>query len=329
MKDIYQMKNKALLFFSGLTSILLVSCGSYQAATYEDDGIYSSEAPQKRTVVVVEKPNSENSKYYEEYFGRTVTDYGEIVEDEIFTDVDNYSSQEVVEQDAEVARESYAAWEDAGDNVTVNVYNTQPYYNSFYRPYNNWGGYYYGGWNNYYGGWNNYYNAWPFCGLSWGWGSYYNNYGYYGHPYYYNNYGYYGRRNYAYVNGPRRRGYASNYYSGRNSNRRGTMTRRGITPRSVSPRGTTPRSVTPRGTRPRSVAPRSTPRSTPRSVTPRSTPRSAPRSVRPRSTPRSAPRSVAPRSTPRSAPRSVAPRSTPRSTPRSSSRSFSSRRGRA
>ena len=217
MKDIYQLKNKALLFFSGLMSVLLVSCGSYQTATYDDDGIYSTETPETKTVVVVEKTNAENSKYYEEYFGRTVTDYGEIVEDEVFTDVDSYSSQDVVEQDTEVARESYSAWEDAGDNVTINVYNTRPYY-SYYRPYNYW--------NNYY------YNDWAFGGFSWGWGSHYHNYGYYGYnygyPYYYNspyyyNYGYYGRRNYAYVNGPRRRGYASNYYSGRHSNRRSTL----------------------------------------------------------------------------------------------------------
>ena len=317
MKDIYQLRNKALLFFSGLTSVLLVSCGSYQAATYDDDGIYSSETPETKTVVVIEKTNAENSKYYEEYFGRTVTDYGEIVEDEVFTDVDSYSSQDVVEQDTEVARESYSAWEDAGDNVTINVYNTRPYY-SYYRPYNYW--------NNYY------YNDWAFGGFSWGWGSHYHNYGYYGYnygypyyynsPYYYNNYGYYGPRNYGYVNGPRRRGYASNYYSGRHSNRRSTLRSSGVTPRRTS-RATTPRRSTPRATTPRSTPrPRAT---TPRSTTPRSTPRprpSTPRSVTPRSTPR--PRATTPRSTPRAtAPR----RSAPRSAPRSSSRSSSSRRG--
>jgi hypothetical protein len=314
MKDIYQMRNKGLLLFSVFTVVLLTSCGgSYHAATYGDDGIYGSDTPETKTVVVVEKPNSENSKYYEDYFGRTVTDYGEIVEDEVFTDVDSYSSQEVVEQDTEVARESYAAWEDAGDNVTINVYNTRPYY-SYYRPYNYW--------NNYY------YNDWAFCGLSWGWGSYYNNYGYYGYnygynygyPYYYNNYGYYGRRNYGYINGPRGRGYASNYYSGRHSNRRSTLRNSRVTPRPTAPRSVTPRSTTrPRATTPRSTTPRSTtrPRPTaPRSVTPRSTTRprpTAPRSVTPRSTTR--PRATTPRSTPRSAPRRSS-----RATPRSSSR---------
>ena len=320
MKDNYQFKGKMLVLVGGFASILLASCGTYQAATYDDDGIYNSNKPviaSNETVVV--KDNA-NSKYYEEYFGKTVTDYGDIVDDEVFTDVDNYSSQTVVEQETEVATESYSAWEDAGDNVTINVYNSSPYYNSYWRPYNYWNSYHY--------------SSWYYCPPSWGWsnnfygyyGNPYNHYGYYGNPYYYNNYGYpyNGYRNTSYAHG-RRRGYASNSYYGRNANRRGVNLRnsRSRTPR-TTPR-VIPRSI-PRST-PRS-APRTAPRSTPRS-TPRSAPRTAPRST-PRSTPRSAPR-TAPRSTPRSTPRSAprtAPRSTPRSTPRSAPRSSSSRRGR-
>jgi len=320
MKDNYQFKNKMLVLIGGLTSILLASCGTYQAATYEDDGIYSSDQrtiASNETVVV---KNNANAKYYEEYFGKTVTDYGEIVDDEVFTDVDNYSSQNVVTQDAEVAVESYSAWEDADDNITINVYNTRPYYYSYWRPYNYWNDYYY--------------NGWSFCGPLWGWSNnyywhhgYYGNYGYYGNPYYYNNYG---NRHTRYANG-RRRGYASNAYYGRNISRRGVAARR-TTGRAIIPRSTpraTPRSVprsTPRAT-PRSV-PRNTPRATPRSV-PRSTPRATPRSV-PRSTPRATPRRT-PRSTPRATPRSMprsTPRSAPRTTPRSTPRSSSSRRGR-
>lgn len=319
MKDIYQFRNKVALLFSGAIGVLLVSCSGYQTATYDDDGIYNWETPVVVTKDVAVKETSANSKYYEEYFGRTVTDYGEIVEDDVFTDVDSYSSQDVVEQDTENAKESYAAWEDAGDNVTINVYNTRPYYYSYYRPY--------GYWNNYY------YNDWALCNWSWGWGGYYNNYGYYGYnygyPYYYNSpyyYGYYGRRNYAYINGPRNRRYASNSYYGRNLNRRSTLRSSRATPRRT-PRATSPRS-TPRST------PRATPRSTPRprATTPRSTPRPRANTPRPRTvTPRSTPRST-PRATPR--PRATSPRSTPRytprSTPRSNSRSSSSsRRGRA
>ncbi|MGB0895716.1 MAG: hypothetical protein ACPGU9_06360 [Flavobacteriaceae bacterium] len=305
MKDIYQLRHKIALFSAVVTSMMLGACGSYQAATYDDDGIYSSEPSQDTSkVVVVKEPASNNSKYYEEYFGRTVTDYGDIVEDDVFTDVDNYSSQAVVEHSTEVTNQSYGAWEDAGDNVTINVYNTRPYYYSFYRPYNYWDRYYY--------------NDWAFCDWSWGWGGYYNSW--YGYPYYYNRpfyYGYYGRRNYGYVYGPRNRRYAANY-SGRYLDRRRITSPR---PRTVTPRprATTPRprTVTPRTTAPRPHA--TTPR--PRTVTPR--PRTS--APRPRATtPR--PRTVTPRprvSTPR--PR-VTPRSAPRSTPRSSS--SRSRRGR-
>lgn len=325
MKNIYQLRNKVALLLSGVTSVLLMSCVSYQAATYDDDGIYSSESPVVVSKDVAVKNIPSNTKYYEDYFGRTVTDYGEIVENEVFTDVDSYSSQDVSEQDAEPTVESYAAWEDANDNVTINVYNSNPY-NSFYRPYNYW--------NNYY------YNDWAFCGPSWGWGGYYNNFGYYGYnygyPYYYNspyNYGYYGRRNYGYINGPRNRRYASNNYYGRHSNRRGSLRSSRTTP-NRSPRATVPR-ATPR---PRGNTPRTTPRATPRprGNTPRTTPRATPRPrgnttrTTPRATPR--PRGNTPRVTPRSVPRST-PRSravTPRSTPRSNSRgSSSSRRGRA
>jgi len=319
MKDNYQFKSKMLVLVGGLASILLASCGTYQAATYDDDGIYSSDKPvlvSNETVVV--KDNA-NAKYYEEYFGKTVTDYGEIVDDEVFTDVDSYSSQTVVEQDTEVATESYSAWEDADDNITINVYNSSPYYYSYWRPYNYWNSYHY--------------NSWYYCPPSWGWS--YNYYGYYGNPYnsygyygnsYYNNYGYpyYGYRNVNYAHG-RRRGYASNSYYGRNANRRGVNLRGSRRSSAiVAPRSTPrvrPRSITPRSTpkvRPRSTTPRSTPRVRPRSTTPRSTPRATPRST-PRSTPRYTPRST-PRSTPRATPRST-PRSTPRAAPRSTSRS--------
>jgi len=291
MKDNYQIKNKMLVLVGGLASILLASCGSYQATTYDNDGIYNSDAPVVASNEAVVTENA-NAKYYEDYFGKSVTDYGQ-AEEEVFTDVDSYSSQGVVEHNTEVATESYSAWEDADDNVTINVYNTQPYYYSYWRPYNHW--------NNYY------YNNWNYCAPSWAWsynnfgyyGSPYNYYGYYGNSYYNNNYygnSYYGNRNVGYANG-RRRGYVSNSYYGRNANRNAVNFR------------TNRRSNRTASSR---VAPRTSPRSTPR-ATPRSTPRSTPR--------------YTPRSTPRATPRS-APRSTPRSAPRSTTRSSTSRRGR-
>ena len=85
---------KSLAFLS--VAILFASCGSYQQASYyEDDGIYAS----GNRVVSVEKKNAEavraervEDNIYGEYFGQKADQYGEILDSEIFTDVDEYSS---------------------------------------------------------------------------------------------------------------------------------------------------------------------------------------------------------------------------------------------
>ena len=314
MKYNYKFKSKTFVLIGGIISFLLVSCSSYQDIANDDDGIYVNDNS------VVEKKVSvkDNTKYYEDYFSEPVVDFGQVVEEEVFTDVESYSSQGVTSPNKAVTIESYSAWEDADDSVTINVYNSQPYYNTYYNPY--WRPY-----NSFY------YTGWGFCSPVWG-GAYYNygyygnpyfNYGYYGNPYY-NNYGY---RNVGYANS--NRGYASNnYYNrrggsyyGRNESLRASNFRRNTSSNvATNYRGSSFR----RTNTSSNVRSRSTPRTSPRS-TPRTSPRSTPRTS-PRSTPGTSPRST-PRTSPRSTPR-TSPRSAPRTSPRSAPRSSSSRRGR-
>ena len=341
MKDNYQIKSKIFLLVSGLTTLLLASCSSYPSTAYDDDGIYGNSNSNAVPVVVTKNVVvKQNTKYYEDYFSNPLTDFGQngeiLEEQEVFTDVDSYSSQPVSVQNNSVVVESYGAWEDADDNVTINVYNTQPYYNSFWRPYNNF-----------------YYSGWGFCPPIWGVGYYNNgyfgnpyvNYGYYGNPFFNNNY--YGYRNIGYARGRRGYAYNNNYYYGRNGNyyargrnvnstnfrnnrRRNSLYnsktsqfRRSAQGSASRPRNTS-RATTKTSQRSTpKISPRTTPRSSNRKslrTTPRITPRTSPKTS-PRVTPRRAPRA-----TPRSSSRSV-PRFAPRSS-RNSSRSSLSRRGR-
>lgn len=231
--------NKIHIFAIPIVGALLVaSCGSYQQASYYDDGIYSS----GNEVVRVEKKNADavrmeeqESNIYGEYFGQKASEYEEILDSEIFTDIDGYSSQMANDTVPYGEQTDYFAynntyngnpgWGDNPSNLTINVYD-----NSW-----GWGGLGWGwgwndpfwgyGWNSpYYGwgwGWNRpwRYNNWGWAGYygwgnpwgGWGWAGYYGWGGYYGHwnrPYYYNNY----RRNYAYMTG--RRGYNNDYIPG-------------------------------------------------------------------------------------------------------------------
>jgi len=74
---------------------MLSSCGSYQYAGYDNDGIYSSD----EVVVDVEQAstNRTNDNYYANYFGELATDAQLAQEEsgEIFTDIDSYSSSTI------------------------------------------------------------------------------------------------------------------------------------------------------------------------------------------------------------------------------------------
>src|SRR5690606_41740867 len=77
-------------------SLLLASCGSYQQASYYDDGIYSS----GNEVVRVEKKNADaarmeeqESNIYGEYIGQKASECAASLDSAICTDLDRYSSQ--------------------------------------------------------------------------------------------------------------------------------------------------------------------------------------------------------------------------------------------
>ena len=131
----------ALILMLGLTS-----CGSYQYASYDNDGIYGE--PEKSyevtTVEYKETPKeSDNSNYYKNYFKEKVTELDNIEGDVIFTDIDSYQGY-YVENDS-LEQENYAGW-GYSDNVTVNIYN-RPLYGSMW-----YNGYY--GFNGWYNNWN-------------------------------------------------------------------------------------------------------------------------------------------------------------------------------
>ncbi|MEP4947948.1 MAG: hypothetical protein ABJU26_10430, partial [Flavobacteriaceae bacterium] len=128
-----------------LGTLFLASCGSYQQASYyDDDGIYSN----GNNTVRVEKKSAEavrieqqESDIYGDYFGQKADEYDEILEDEIFTDVDGYYS--TVENDSIPLGEQtdYFAnnntytgnpgWGDNPTSVNINVYDNWGWGNGF------------------------------------------------------------------------------------------------------------------------------------------------------------------------------------------------------
>ncbi len=226
--------NSRYTAFAGLIGLLMASCGSYQQASYYDnDGIYSSGSEYGVVTRQEQAPRRQaeqkKSDFYENYFGERAQELGQVLDSEVFTDIDSYRSSDSLG----VARDSmlgdpndylaydndyqgYGGWGDQGGNVTVNVYGNNWGWNNWgwYDPWygNGWYGGWYSPWAYSYGwGWN---RPWGWNGWGWGWNTWYG-YGYaYGYPYYgwgYPGYGwgypYYGYRNYAYGYNSGRRGY--------------------------------------------------------------------------------------------------------------------------
>jgi len=178
MKTFYFSRtNISILLLFGILTLLATSCGSYQNISYYDnDGVYGSSDDQKSREI-----ESNNSGYYKEYFSNLSK------ENEVFTNVDNYSSaQDSVQKQPEVVTNSnYAGWgSNSSDNITINVYDNWGWNNGW--AFNNWGWNNWGwnngwygnnwGWNNWYGpnwGWNNWgWNNWGWnnwYGPNWGW----------------------------------------------------------------------------------------------------------------------------------------------------------------
>ncbi|MFN8273274.1 MAG: hypothetical protein U0X58_00145 [Flavobacteriaceae bacterium] len=188
-------KGKFFFFVSGIFSLWLFSCDTYQNVSYYDrDGIYSDFNQNKNESV--SSTQSSSSNQYKDYFNSLQNN---APNGEIFSDVEQYRSENYTENDSTlVYKTSYPDW---GSNTTQTNIN---YYGS------NWGL----GWNNYWGwnsawnwniglGWGSWYD--PYFG--WGWNSWYNPYNYYGWGYnsWYPNYGYggyyqpahYGTRSYS------------------------------------------------------------------------------------------------------------------------------------
>ena len=257
-----RIRTATLLAISG---ILGVSCGSYQQASYYDnDGIYESE-----NVRVVERAPQQVQKKkehdpYSDYFGQKADEYGEILDSEVFTDVDSYSSEteyDSIPQKGDLTDyyqpendyEGYGGWGDNATDVSINIYdngwNNWGYGGGFgwgsNNPWlwNNWG---YGGYNGW--GWNNpwRWNRWNnwgyggYYGLGYGWGGYYGyGYGYYGNSYYNGYYGnsYYGRNGYnSYGYNRSRRGYYNSNTIASNSAARNLRGRSNVNTRGTSPR---------------------------------------------------------------------------------------------
>ena len=121
--------------FLALIAILMGSCGSYQQASYyDDDGIYANGTREvrveKRSAEAVRTQQVEDD-IYGEYFGQKAQEYSDILDSEIFTDVDDYYGG--VENDSILGEQTdYFAdnntytgnpgWGDNPTSVSINVY---------------------------------------------------------------------------------------------------------------------------------------------------------------------------------------------------------------
>lgn len=258
----YAKKKTFPYFLMGLIALLLTSCGTYSNSTYGSaDGIYSSgSATTQQEVEQAVTETEEDGGYYQEYFRAKGQTYENInKEDEIFTDIEEYSTTESISSDGRVViedvqyEEGNAAWGSNSDNVTLNIYNGGGFgwANNWYNPYWGWGN----GW-----GWG---NSWAWgprwgYGIGFGWWGF-NNFGYggfwcppywspyYNNHFYYNNFYGYGRYNtVAYNRGRRNLDYSSGRIASRgrsnaSSLSRGNYSRSEINRRNsyrTNPRGT-------------------------------------------------------------------------------------------
>ncbi|MGB5553627.1 MAG: hypothetical protein WBM83_03135, partial [Flavobacteriaceae bacterium] len=168
IQSLHLQKLRTAVLISAV-GFLAVSCGTYQQASYYDnDGIYGGnndrvtvERNQQRPI---QKQPQKGDNKYGEYFGQKADQYDEILDNEIFTDVDSYSSDVANDSINEAQLTDYyspendyagnGSWGDNPTSVNINIYD---------NGWNNWGIYdpwlWNGGW-----GWNNW--GW---GGGWGW----------------------------------------------------------------------------------------------------------------------------------------------------------------
>lgn len=235
----------------GLLALVLTSCGTtYQNKSYYDnDGVYVSETPKK----VADADRKDNEKY-RDYFSSLNQE-----NQEVFTDVENYTSNDSIANAAENQNRSYSSWgSNSTESIVVNVYD------------NNWG---WNSWNNFwYGpgwGWNNLaWNSWYGPGWGWGWNSWYGpNWGWGWNGFYGNGWGWngwYGNgwnngygNNYAFANGPRGGRTATVNRDSRFNTNRNSANPRSFTTSNTRNNTSGTRATTGSGTRVNTGAPRS------------------------------------------------------------------------
>lgn len=311
------INTRKLPFFVALAlATVLTSCGSFQYAGYDNDGIYATDEKENDTKETTVTTSTNDSNYYKNYFAKNSAEVNAIKEEsEVFTDINSYEGN-YVEQvtDTFEQQPTYGGWGQNNNTVTINYidngwmgWNDPWMWNGGYG-WNNWG------WNN--RGWNNWgWNNWGWnSGWGYGWNAGwcppgYNNWGW--------NNGYRNTNRYAYTN--TRRG--SLLYNN-NLNRRSNSA---LTRRDYSTRRSSNTSAT-RQTRSTSVR---NPNASTRTIRNTRTTRPTTRTTRPNSSTRTtrSTRSTNTRSTPSRSTRSSSMRSNSRSTRSSgSSRSSSKRR---
>ncbi|CAL67689.1 hypothetical protein [Christiangramia forsetii] len=115
MELYYTLRNRLSLLLAPMALFALVSCGSYQYSGYEADGIYGESRPgiweqQNQNQETAEvKPNGNNS-YYKDLFAQQSEMVGEVLESDVFTDVDSYTSNDGYENYSEVGGGYSVCW---------------------------------------------------------------------------------------------------------------------------------------------------------------------------------------------------------------------------
>lgn len=204
-----------LPFFVALGLLtVLTSCGSFQYAGYDNDGIYATEEYENDAQEPVITTSTNDSNYYKNYFAENSAEVDAIQEEsEVFTDIDSYEgnyTDQIV--DTLEQRPAYGGWGQNSNTVTINYIDNGWYgYNS---PWNWNSGFGYGhyGWERSWG-WNN-----------WGWNNHWSYGGYYGSGYGYGyGYGHYAPWRYGYNNYGWNNGYSRNNRYAYNNTRRGSL----------------------------------------------------------------------------------------------------------
>ena len=154
--------------------LAILSCGNYQGVSYYgSDGIYGGNSGALNTKKITSSSKNEDNVYYKNYFGYLANDYSSLEnpEGEIFTDTDNYSSNQ---NNGNISINSQAPWGDKTSRTEIYYINNNPwgyfnngwafnrgFFNSFFDPF--WGGFYGTGFRNFFYPWGFNYYA-PFNG---------------------------------------------------------------------------------------------------------------------------------------------------------------------